>query len=56
MEDITSIKSGMPLHKGDKVVIRGGYALVASGDEKPVAVCTVDCSANVSGILDPVEE
>lgn len=56
MDDLDNIPAGMPLLKGQPIVIRGGHAYLATDGETPVAVCTVDCTTNAVGVLEPVKE
>ena len=48
---IEDIKSGQPLAKGDKVVIREGYCYLPGDGETPTHEVTVDCTTNAAGIL-----
>lgn len=48
---IEEIKSGQPLHKGDKVVIRDGYCYLPGEGEEPTHEVTVDCTTNAPDIL-----
>ena len=49
--EIEKIRSGQPLSKGDKVVIREGYAYLPGEGETPTHEVTVDCTCNAPGIL-----
>ena len=49
--ELDQIKSGQPLAKGDKVVIREGYCYLPGEGETPTHEVTVDCTTNAAGIL-----
>ena len=48
---LEEIKSGQPLAKGDKVVIREGYCYLPGEGETPTHEVTVDCTTNAPNIL-----
>ena len=48
---LEDIKSGQPLAKGDKVVIREGYCYLPGEGETPTHEVTVDCTTNAPNIL-----
>ena len=54
--ELKDIRAGQPLAKGDKVVIKDGYAYIPGEGETPTHVVTVDCTCNAAGIVAAISD